>query len=132
MKRINFLCAFLLVIMLIPDLASAQKCPFKSSQIFNRTVQVYSNTMLPATAFFGSGCSYVKVGGSNAPTKCLAAISASRHIFSLHWLDVTARLNGGSTAGCSFMCGGTSKPNTCFVRGSDGLPVELMEFSVDE
>jgi len=31
--------------------------------------------------------------------------------------------------GCDFSCGARGK---CTIRGGDGLPVELMEFSVDE
>ncbi len=39
----------------------------------------------------------------------------------------TKRIAAGDAAGCVFMCGG----KTCRVRGSDGLPVELLQFGVE-
>ena len=47
--------------------------------------------------------------------------------FSATWPSEPARLAAGANHGCEFRCGGL----TCRVRASDGLPVELMGFSIE-
>jgi hypothetical protein len=41
---------------------------------------------------------------------------------------VAAKFAAGAQAGCEFTCGA----KTCRMYGADGLPVELMSFSVDD
>lgn len=129
MKRLSSLCVLSLAVMLIPDVVMAQACPGNAGAAFDfALVQNVPNT---ATTFIGTGCDTAKVGGSHAPTTCWVE-NASFHRFRATWANTAARTNAVSPAGCSFMCGiGTMKSNTCFVRATDGLPVELMEFSVE-
>jgi hypothetical protein len=47
--------------------------------------------------------------------------------FKAQWPSAAARSAAGSNDGCSFMCAAT----TCFVRATDGLPVELVGFGVE-
>jgi hypothetical protein len=132
MKRINTLCALVFAVMLIPDVVMAQACPGTnhegnelkgkaSSSGFtnNATADLYN--------FIGTaGCSGMAFGATQ-PWLCGSARFTGRAELYANWLvadePATPSLNG-----CSFNCGG----KICQVRGGDGLPVELMEFSVDE
>jgi len=135
MKRIHSLCVLLLAVMLIPDVAFAQ-CPGDHSIIQGGLWAQARKAPPTATAFIGTqGCPYVKVG-AYPPSACLLALNTMSHRFIAAWPDSAQRIMGGTTAGCSFMClngvgsMGTVGP-TCFVRAIDGLPIELMEFSVE-
>lgn len=86
----------------------------------------------PLFDFIGAGCTAVPVG-PNPPISCLAARFVTSSYGSLTYTgQLTASFLSGAanvTAnGCLFNCGGGS----CLVRGGDGLPVELMSFSVGE
>lgn len=137
MKRIN-LCALLLAVMLIPDVSYALECP--GTQVYTRTglsgVFVIRRAFPGSAAtFIGGGCSTVSVGAP-APGACGYANNSGSHYFFAQWSNATQRNSAKPSGGCSFMCQGTGPMGTaspsCFVRAEDGLPVELMEFSVDE
>lgn len=64
------------------------------------------------------------------PSACTSTNAPAELRFGARWANTADRLAGGTTAGCRFTCDGGA--NTCFVRASDALPVELMEFAVEE
>ena len=133
MKRTNTLCALLLAVMLIPDVVMAQACPGSNLAIGN--LASAKRSPATATAFIGPGCSVDHVGGPNAPLFCYENILSMHHEFRALWSSTMGRTTAPSSAGCRFNClgvgtMGTASPS-CFVRASDGLPVELMEFSVE-
>ena len=125
---------------LMPSLAFAQVCP-ASTWVVNGFRAAADGSGTPgstaAIAFIGTGtmggCVYSKIGGAtNAPTMCQTFIQAGGHGFTATWSNVTARTNAPVSAGCRFDCGsGLPKSNTCFVNAETGMPVELLEFSVE-
>jgi len=121
MKRIN-LCALLLVVMLIPEVVKAE-CPGYSTAftfLTGKGIAISGNSSLGA--FIGTGC-ITGMFGSNPPTNCAVTISTLGVIFASAGHNTVAN-------GCIFTCNGGA--NVCQLRGGDGLPVELMEFSVGE
>ena len=127
MRTVRFLCTLLLAVMLIPDVVMAQVCP-AAGHFGNGSFAFASSkntTQGDLFDFVGAGvCTYNKFGATE-PTACIFTQSPSFVGLSAIWgaPPATPSLNG-----CSFVCGGV----TCQVRASDGLPVELMEFAVDE
>ncbi len=86
----------------------------------------------PLHVFIGAGCTAVRTG-TNPPGTCAASNWTSNSYGSLVYyafLEVTFPSGAANATanGCIFNCEGGS----CRVRGGDGLPVELMSFSVGE
>ncbi len=77
----------------------------------------------------GTGCTTVAFG-TNPPVLCTAltnTFGSPPNVLGRLKVQWAASAGNTSANGCSFNCQG----GTCRVRGGDGLPVELMEFSVD-
>ncbi len=79
--------------------------------------------------FIGAGCTATKFGPSTLDFSCkiYRTYFTSSMFYALLGLGVTPSANNTSN-GCNFHC----PSGSCTVRGSDGLPVELMEFAVEE
>ncbi len=112
---------------LVPSVGWSATCPgaygngMALTASFNGT-----DSMVYKSTFISAGCSTVKVGGANAPTACNYNNNPSFPMF-FGWSGMWATAPSTGSAGCSFMCPGGS----CFVRYSDGLPVELLQFGVE-
>jgi hypothetical protein len=76
-------------------------------------------------------CATVKFG-TMQPTFCQALAQNLTTIFSaganVRWGSASAATANNTANGCTFICQGGS----CRMRGGDTLPVELMDFSVDD
>ena len=133
MKRTNILCALLLIVMLIPDVVMAQ-CPGTGTNGSNLRGQMYSFAPFPLGSnglyqFIGTGgCTYMKFGPEQ-PVRCETARNTAVAFIRAGW-DQYGTPATPNANGCTFTCDGGA--NVCQVRGGDGLPVELMEFSVEE
>jgi len=116
------------------DTASAQPCPGTMAGAVTTHAYVSNTMSSTAMTFIGPGCTVMGVGPVY-PSACRAFGGGTYHVFSAMWSSTAGRLAAGSTGGCSIMCQGTGTMGTtspsCFVRASDGLPVELMEFNVE-
>ncbi len=60
------------------------------------------------------------------------AASLASALFRADWPSPTARTMAGGSHGCRFNCGTGTTARSCFINGLDGLPVELMDFHIDE
>jgi len=121
----------------MPILVFAEACPGTDHGVNNNTAFAYAGPANTTTlSFFGTNCIPMIIGASYPPSMCQVSggLTAGWVKWTAVWSNETMRTMAPPTAGCSFMCGytGSSFANTCFVRGSDGLPVELMEFGVEE
>ena len=124
--------ALLLLTSLLPSLASAQACPGANGYV-GASAYVYGSSATGA-AFIGTGCTAVIIpstGHSQAPINCGGQAITGFHSFLAEWVSAGARVAAGTMGGCRFNCAGTTGATTCFVDGANGLPVELMEFSVE-
>ena len=146
MTRINSLL-LTLTILLITNVAIAARCPGSMTNVNADRVSVTASPPTAIAFIFqssiiqqGMGCNYTKIGGSFAPSLCFGGTvgygSDNMQSFKAIWASATALASASPSAGCLFTCPGvgsmgTASP-TCFVRALDGLPVELMQFSVDE
>lgn len=108
--------------------AQAQVCPGTGGGTIER-VALRVASPATATAFVGSGCAHTAVGvpASAGPSACSVNLNATRHLFVARWPSLVGRLAAGPDTGCRFVCPG----GTCFVRATDGLPVELLQFGVE-
>jgi len=127
----RYLRTLLLAILLLPGVVTA-KCPGTNVGV-NSYAAFVTGYHGSGMTFIGGGCTTAKIG-INAPDACWVRTGGGSHGFFARWSIAGDRTNAGTTAGCSFMCQGvgtfgTENPS-CFIRASDGLPVELMEFSV--
>ena len=137
MVIVNPLLALMLTlsIMLMPTTAFAQACPGNTHTVSMHLAKAIGPNGTATTMFVGTaGCTYTRVGatGMLKPLDCGNYISmGTKHIFRAGFYNTSWRVMAGTTGGCSFMCG-PGNVNSCFVRGSDALPVELMEFNIEE
>jgi len=121
-------------ILLCPNLATAA-CPASMFYTADSSATARGNSGI-GVAFIGGSCTTSKIGSPYPPTDCTTiTVSPSFHIFRAIWPETSYRTSAPLSAGCSFMCQGigpmgTTSPS-CFVRALDGMPVELMEFSID-
>ena len=92
---------------------------------------IYNFTLTPGPldTFIFPSCTMTMMVGLTAPTQCLAVIGAGVAIISAMW----PALGGNMTTNyCLFSgCGGAGT-GTCIIRGGDGLPVELLDFYIEE
>ncbi|GJM09860.1 MAG: hypothetical protein DHS20C11_21360 [Lysobacteraceae bacterium] len=121
---------------LMPSLAAADTCPLASSANVNgRFVSIVSTASGPGpnpiADFIGTGCTAAAFG-PNPPAGCRGGLgSFSLASFFASWPGAASNTTAN---GCTFTCnaGGTGAANVCQMRGGDGLPVELMEFTLDD
>ncbi len=129
------LLSLAVLFILAPGSVRAAACPH--TMVANppppaRFVLVWASAPNTVPGFIGGPgeCTWVYVGGPHAPTDCIAyptyGLSNTTQRFGGQWAVATTRTMYPS-AGCSFMCPG----GDCFLRGTDGLPVELMHFGVE-
>jgi hypothetical protein len=76
--------------------------------------------------FIGAGCT-AQPTGTMPPSTCMTGVYNTWYYVGATWPNTAARAAAGVNDGCQFNCPG----GTCFVRATDGLPVELMKFSVE-
>lgn len=120
----TFGLALVMAAALLPTTSWAQ-CPgaYGNAMISRAS---YNGTAANKLTFIGSGCTTVKVGGANAPTNCLYN---NNTIFPTiaSWVAFWPTNPYDANAGCQFNC----QNGSCFVRSTDGLPVELLSFGVE-
>ena len=128
MKPSKTLCA-LLFVLAVPNFCFAQQCPGNLTGVGASVAHAGGTTVAPF-AFIGAGCSGSVPTGTMPPSQCLAGTHSIVGIadFVAQWPSAAARTAAGTMDGCRFTCPG----GPCFVRATDALPVELMEFAVDE
>ena len=107
-------------------------CPGDNAWVFTDRV-LRSSTNFggpgPLHAFIGGGCGTNKIGSNTSNFTCHVNSPVSG---SAYYARLSVRFNNATsnTTGrrCEFACGNGS----CVMQGGDGLPVELMEFSIGE
>ena len=120
--------ALLLVVSMLPNVVSAQ-CP-GTNGVFQNDAYVYSfGSPNALDSFIGTGCTGM-AAGTMAPTACNVLDLAGVDSLVAVWPNTAARTAAGTGDGCNFVC--DMGANSCFVRATDGLPVELMEFNVED
>lgn len=117
-------CGVLVGALLLPVSAQAQVCPGFAQVLGNRAIVAGAGMTTLAFVSTGSNCTGM---ASGAATTCVQIYTTTSGVvvFSAWWPSVAA-LTGDTTGGCRFNCPG----GTCRV-GNNGLPVELMEFSIE-
>ena len=80
-----------------------------------------------ATGFMGDGCLGCSVGTTTVDFGC--TVRGAMGTFASFWYLSSMSSANNTMNVCSFM---TAMGSTCQIRGGDGLPIELMEFSVDD
>ncbi len=120
------------LLLFIPSVVRSQ-CPLDASgyrsvvnnRAFNASAPYIHADPDEIYDFIGpGGCTGIPYG-PNPPTQCLAFRSSYEAGLQANW-PLTA--SNTTANGCTFNCDG----GTCRVRGGDALPVELMEFSVED
>lgn len=104
--------------------AQAQPCPGTQGAPGGRFASMGSSgtTTGPLFSLYGTGC---VSAFSGAATGCLKNKTASSVFLTAQWPSAAAR-TGDATGGCVFTC----QNGSCRI-GSDGLPVELLQFGVE-
>lgn len=108
----------------------AQQCPGNATILSNtmfHLAYVSSNpggTMGPLYDFIGIGCSSTAFG-TMAPTQCNSVKTTTTARLTAQFANA---ISNTTMNGCIFNCQG----GTCRVRGGDALPVELMDFEINE
>ena len=117
------------MLVLFPNVIRAQVCPGTSIQIASMDINVDSN--LNDTMMLRG------LVGPYMTTMLCATAQMGTQVFQCNPLNfmtlvrLRARFNVGFNTTmqvCTFICPG----GTCQVRGQDGLPVELLDFTIDE
>ena len=133
--RIATLLPVMVTLVLVSSLVLGQQCPggppgFQPNMTSPTLISASSMTTAgPIAAFIGGGCTMTMMGGPTAPNTCLALNSPGSTpdaVLFAGWLGA-----GGSKVSnyCVFSgCAG----GTCIIRGADGLPVELLDFYIEE
>jgi len=104
------------------------QCPGTPVTTQSLSVYVYSTPSVhvdpdPIADFIGTGCTTAKFG-SNPPDNCGYQNTPGLAILTASWMNAAFNVISN---GCTFNCQGGG---TCRLRGDDGLPVELLDFSV--
>jgi hypothetical protein len=122
MKRIN-ICAlmFAVILQIAPSSAEAQTCAVLSTSKFTDRPPVI--TLLKVVSALQ--CTLTM---SMNVTMCVPSVSDSTDLLYAH------ALNTATNPSCGWYCtrAGIGSCGTITIDNSDGLPVELMEFSVEE
>ena len=121
---------FLLAFALFPYTAESQQCP--GTNFTTITAMVARASSMTATnpdpdelaIFISAGCT-TDMFGPNPPNLCsVFTAGGGNPALQAFWVATTQNVTSN---GCTFNCPG----GTCRVRGADALPVELMEFSIE-
>ena len=121
-------CRVLLLIVALHSTSSfGQQCPGVGPQFYSGTMTSWRTwffTMVPGT-FVTGGCTTMK-NFTNNDTLMLADCQVFNDEKLYARLGPAYQSN--SSKYCLFTCGG----GTCRIQGGDGLPVELMEFGIED
>ena len=128
LRRIGQVVVVAAVILMAPSEGRAQ-CP--ASQFYVADVVAIAYSYTPDNPdpnelddFIGNGCATVKFGTS-PPHICTVYNIPPDISLVVEFTAPSANVTGN---GCVFVC----QNGICTVRGGDGLPVELMEFSIED
>lgn len=119
----------------IVTVSDAQVCPGDIQVAFNQLARAGASDATSSAAANlirnNLPCSAVPTAPASMPSlqpsSCNTFTNSTIVLFDAIWANTAARTVAGTQAGCRFDCGAF----TCRVRAADGMPVELLELSIE-